>query len=119
MSLRMEAGFEHLREALAQVFAEHVEFPPGVLVTVMGAKVTANTAHARVVLSVFPETMQTEAKRILADNDREIKEELAHHLRLRRIPRLHYVFDEREAYVGKIDDVILDLKKKGEIDPGL
>jgi ribosome-binding factor A len=119
MSLRMEAGFEHLREALAQIFSEKVEFPPGMLVTVMAAKVTANTAHARVVLSVFPETMQEEARKILADYGREIKEALADHLRLRRIPRLHYVFDEREAYVGKIDDVILDLKKKGEIDPEL
>lgn len=117
MSLRLEAGFEHLREAIARVLTEVVEFSPGMLVTVMDAKVTANTAHARVVLSVFPETKQDEAKETLRQYDHEIKEGLARNLRLRRIPRLHYVFDPTEAYVGHIDDVILELKKRGEIGP--
>ena len=37
MSLRMDAGFEHLREGLAEAFAGG-EFPPGVFVTVLGLK---------------------------------------------------------------------------------
>lgn len=115
MSLRVEAGFEHLREAMAEILPRVVEFPPGVFVTVLGAKVTANTAHAKITLSVFPETKQQEALDALAAASHEIKEELAERLRLRRMPAIHYVFDENEAYAADIDKALYELKKKGEL----
>ncbi|MDO8618008.1 MAG: ribosome-binding factor A [Candidatus Uhrbacteria bacterium] len=115
MSLRVEAGFQHLKDALAQVLAEVVEFPPGVLVTVLGAKVTANTVHAKIILSVFPESAETEVRQILKEYTGDIKERLAEKLRLRRIPRLHYVFDERTAEAAEIEHLIQTLEERGEI----
>ena len=117
MSLRIEAGFEHLREAMAQVLAKEVEFPKGVLVTVQSAKVTANTAHAKIVLSVLPQTMEKEVLHTLQEYAGEIKTGLTEQLRLRRIPTLHYTFDATEAQAGDIEMTILELKKRGEIDP--
>lgn len=117
MSLRVEAGFEHLRDALAQVIAREVEFPPGMLVTVLGAKVTANTIHAKIILSVFPESRQKEAVEVLKSYQKEIKQGLTEHLRLRRIPRLHYVFDDTAEVISDIDRTIYELKEKGEINP--
>lgn len=114
MSLRIEAGFEHLREALAEVLAREVEFP-GMLVTVLETKVTANTGHAKVTLSVFPTEAQAEALKILEKADHEIKDGLAKHLRLRRIPRLHYVFDETEAEAEKIEHTLHQLKRTGDL----
>jgi len=116
MSLRVEAGFHHLKDALATVFAEVVEFPPGVLVTVLDSKITANTAHAKIILSVFPETAEKEVIAILKERDADIKDSLTDHLRLRRVPRLHYTFDKSLAHVGAIDRVIEELKEKGEIE---
>lgn len=115
MSLRLEAGFEHLKDALAQVLAEAVEFPRGVLVTVLGTKVTANTFHAKIILSVFPESAKGDVKKILTEHDHEIKEHLTKKLRLRRIPRLHYVFDEATAKAADIEQVIQTLEDRGEI----
>ena len=115
MSLRVEAGFEHLKDAMAQVLSREVEFPRGTFVTVMNAKLTANTSHARIVLSVFPEDMQDEVKACLKGYDHEIKTSLAERLRLRRIPRLHYVFDETEAGAAIIEHELHQLKEKGEI----
>lgn len=108
-------GMQHFRDALAAVLAERVEFPRGSLVTVMDAKITRDTLHAKCVLSVLPTTMEPDVVQALIDNEREIKQGLAEKLRLRRIPRLHYVFDQNEAYVGDIDDTINLLKKKGEL----
>lgn len=111
----MEAGFEHLREAMSDVLAREVEFAPGVLVTVLDAKMTANTAHAKFVLSVFPESAKELVLEKLHEYDHEIKEGLGKALRLRRIPRLHYSFDETEAEAAEVEDVLLDLRKKGEV----
>lgn len=111
----MEAGFEHLREAMAEVLAEVVEFPRGILVTVLGAKITANTAHARIELSIFPESRRKEALTALERYDHDIKEALAEHLRLRRIPRIHYVFDDTEAEAAKIEHALHEMKEKGDL----
>ena len=40
------------------------------LVTVLEAKLTANTAHVRITLSVFPETLKDEVVRICAEPSR-------------------------------------------------
>lgn len=112
---RMEAGFEHLREAMAEIIREIVEFPKGVLVTVLGAKLTANTAHARIELSVYPETAQAEVVKILGYAERDIKNALAEHVRLRRIPRIHYIFNGIEAEAAIIENALNEMKKKGEL----
>lgn len=115
MSLRVEAGFEHLKDAMGRVLIEDVEFPPGTLVTVLSAKITANTGHAKFVLSVFPETRKEEVLEILEHHQAEIKDGLAQRVRLRRIPRLHYEFDDTEAEAAVVDNALLELRKKGEV----
>lgn len=115
MSLRVEMGFEHLREALAMIVPRVVEFPPGVFVTFLSTKVTANTAHAKVVISVFPESGEQAAVDALNMATREIKEELVDRLRLRRVPKIHYVLDRTEAEASKIERELHDLKEKGEL----
>ncbi|PIP60682.1 hypothetical protein COX00_01835 [Candidatus Uhrbacteria bacterium CG22_combo_CG10-13_8_21_14_all_47_17] len=115
MANRLDASFEHLREAFSEVLAKNVDFPLGVIVTVLDAKVTANTAHARFKLSVFPETAEPGILQTLKEYDHEIKDALAKRLRMRRIPRLHYVFDKTEAKAAKIEKTINTLKEQGEI----
>jgi ribosome-binding factor A len=108
-------GMQHFRDALAQVIAETVEFPRSTLVTVMDAKITSDTRHAKGVLSVLPVSMEQEVLRTLIAEQHDIKEALAERLRLRRIPKLHWSFDQTEANVGQIDETIHTLKKRGEL----
>ena len=104
-----------MKDAIAEVFAKDVEFPLGAFVTVLDAKVTANTAHARVTLSVMPEDRQKDVLEALESYQHEIKEGLSRKLRLRRIPRLHYAFDLTEAKAAVVETAINELKEKGEI----
>ncbi len=112
MSLRMEAGFEHLREAMARVFSERIEFPLGAFVTVLRAKMTANTAHALFTLSVMPNSMEAAVKKTLDQQNHELKDGLAHGLRLRRIPRLHFVFDHTEENAANIDALLNKIQQE-------
>jgi ribosome-binding factor A len=106
----MDAGFEHLREAMARVFTERIEFPVGAFVTVLKAKMTANTAHASFTLSVMPTSMEQAVLDTLRHNDHELKDGLAHSLRLRRIPRLHFQLDHTEEQAAEIDTILNQLK---------
>jgi ribosome-binding factor A len=111
----MEAGFEHLRDALAETFAAEVEFPRGSFVTVLDTKMTQNTLHVRVTISVFPESMQADVLDALTRQSHAIKDGLARRLRLRRIPNLHYVFDTTEATAAGVESALHHLKKEGEL----
>lgn len=115
MSLRMDAGFEHLREAMARLFVERVEFPLGAFVTVLKAKMTANTAHASFTLSVLPTSMEEEVLKTLKGLDHDLKDGLADSLRLRRIPALHFAFDRTEAKAEEIEHTLNRLRAGGEM----
>ena len=80
---------QHFRDALALILRERVEFPKGAFVTVLEAKVTRDTRNAKAVLSVFPSAMEEQVLARLEEGERDIKEGLGDHLRLRRIPNLH------------------------------
>lgn len=115
MSHRMEAGFEHLREAMAQVFAERIEFPMGAFVTVLKAKMTANTAHAGFTLSVMPTSMEEEVLATLERQMHDLKDGIARKVRLRRIPRLHFMFDHTEERAATIDELLNRLSAEGQM----
>lgn len=115
MSLRMDTGFEHLRQAMANLFAERIEFPIGAFVTVLRAKMTANTAHASFTLSVMPTSMEEDVLRTLKEMDHELKDGLAQSLRLRRIPDLHFGFDHTEAKAEIIEQTLNRLRSDGEM----
>lgn len=109
-----DAGFEHLKEAFAELLTE-VEFPPGVFVTVLEAKIAANSAHATFTLSVFPDGKDDVVLATLNGAKHDLKDGLAKTLRLRRIPDLHYNFDHTESEAAVIENAINDLKRKGEL----
>lgn len=114
MTHKKEASFDHLRSALAETMTQ-IEFPVGVFVTVLSAKIAANSAHASVTLSVFPDGKEEVVKDTLIRFKHDIKDNLAHRLRLRRIPDLHYTFDQTEAEAAIIEKAINELKAKGEL----
>ncbi len=106
---------EHFREALAEVLTHCVEFPRGVLVTVLEAKVTRNTLNAKAVLSVLPESQEKEVFLILKSSKHDILDGLAERLRLRRLPKIFWSFDRTEAIAADIEGTINLLKQRGEI----
>lgn len=106
---------QHFRDALAMVIREKVEFPQGAFVTVLDAKITKATTHAKAIISVLPATMEKEVLDALKGYDYEIKEGLTEKLRLRRIPTLHWSFDETESVAAGVEKTIQELKNKGEL----
>lgn len=106
---------QHFREALARVLAERVEFPRGVIVTLMDAVLTRDTLHAKGTLSVLPVSMEDAVRDALEEYRHDINEGLAEHLRLRRIPRIHWEMDRTEENAAHIDEEIRRLKDAGEL----
>ena len=115
MPQSFEQRMEHLAQAMAKVIREVVEFPPGVFVTVLGAKMTRNQLKAKIILSVLPTPKKDEAVEALKEYDHDIKDALAHELRLRKIPDFYWSFDDTEAEAAAIEETLFELKQKGEL----
>lgn len=108
-------GMQRFRDALALVLAERVEFPKGAIVTLVDAKVTSDTKHAKGVVSVFPVAMEPAVFAALEEYRHDIFDGLAEKLRLRRIPRIHWANDRTEEYVANIDETLKTLRDKGDL----
>ena len=108
-------GMQHFRDALALVVSQVVEFPKDVFVTVLMTKLTRDTKHAKCVISVMPVEREKDAIEALRSFEADIKEGLTEHLRLRRVPRLHWTTDKTESEVADIDAIIAHLQHKGEL----
>lgn len=111
----MESGFERLRTGLAAIFARDVEFLPGMLVTVLEAKMTQDRRFAKITLSVFPNGAQAEALRCIEEAKHEINDGIAKRLHMRVIPKLHYVFDDTEAEAEEIETMLNRLEREGKM----
>jgi len=103
------------QQALAEALEEAVEFPIGILVTVVDAHITPDTKHATGTLSVLPDGREGEVLQALRRHEHDVKDALAHTLSLRRIPRLHWRFDTTEAQAAEIEGALHELEQKGEL----
>lgn len=115
MSVRMEQSMANLRDALAAVLPEAVEFPRGTLVTVLDARMTRDELHAAVRLSVLPASQEGAVLQTLIDGKGEIDYLLSKKVRLRRIPKFVWQFDDTEAIAADIDATLNQLKASGEL----
>ncbi|MCC7357785.1 ribosome-binding factor A [Candidatus Uhrbacteria bacterium] len=115
MSHKLDQSMEHLQEALAEILREVIEFPRDIFVTVLKARMTRNAKYASVLLSVMPNSEEQNVIKQLLRENHTIKDELAHRLRMRRIPSIHWTFDETESEAAKIEEIINQLKIKGEL----
>lgn len=106
---------EHFRDAMADILKRKVEFPRGTLVTVADAKLTNDLQFANTVLSVLPTTAKKEVLEALNEFRNDIKKEMALKLGMRRIPKLHWSFDDKLDYVDEMDTYINKLKTEGEL----
>jgi len=107
---------EHFKDSMADILRRKVEFPPGCLVTVVDAKLTSDLRFANTVLSVLPVTAKEEVLKSLDEFRHDILKEMADTLGMRRLPKLHWSFDDSQQVGADINDYINELKEQGELD---
>jgi ribosome-binding factor A len=107
---------EHFKDAMADILRRRVEFPLGAFVTVVDAKLTNDLRFANTVLSVMPISAKEGVVEALEEFRKDITKEMALKLGMRRIPKLHWSFDDSQDVGATMNDYINELKEKGELD---
>ncbi|MCK4592428.1 30S ribosome-binding factor RbfA [Candidatus Parcubacteria bacterium] len=100
-----------IKQEVGKIILSEINFPAGIMVTVMKAEVSKDLRYADVFISVLPFEKKEEVQEILKENIYFIQKILNKKLFMKPLPKIKFVIDESGEYVGKIDELI----KKNEL----
>lgn len=83
-----------------------IEFPSGILVTVLAVKSTEDHKEAKVIISVFSFEKSELALEILNKNIYHIQQILNKKLRMRPVPKIFFRIDASEEQVDKVEEAL-------------
>ena len=101
-----------IRNELAKIILKEIEFPPDVLVTLTRVQTTKDLAESQVFVSVFPEEKNKEILKILGGQIYFLQKKLDRILRMRIVPKIIFLKEEKMIEAGKIEKILANLKKK-------
>jgi ribosome-binding factor A len=108
---RIDQVNELLKQEIAKIFLEQVEFNPDVMVTVMSADTSDNLETANIWISVFPENKSKDNLNYLNEIIGDIQRSLNRKLAMRFVPRIAFKIDKSEDYASSIDKVFKKIEK--------
>jgi len=83
-------------------------YAPGKLISVTKVRVSPDLSFAKIYISIFPSTNQTEILQAVQDHGHKIRFELGHKVRsqLRIVPDIAFYIDDSLDYIDKIDKLL-------------
>jgi len=101
-----------IRNELAKIISKEIEFPPDVLVTLTRVQTTKDLVQSQVFISVMPEKKIEEILKILKKEIYFLQKKLDRILRMRVVPKIIFLKEEKMVEAGKIEKILADLKKE-------
>lgn len=105
---RLRRVADQIQRELAELIRLEVKDPRVGMVTLTDVEVTADYAHAKVFFTLLgPEQALQESEQALQHAAGFLRTQLAHRLRLRTVPQLHFVYDasvERGMRLSRLID---------------
>ena len=113
MPRRIEQLNEQLKEELANLIIKEVPLENG-LITVSYVECSPDLKYARVAISVLPEKFAGTALADLRKHNSVFSQSLRQKLKIRQIPRFHWVLDTTESKAAEIENIIKQIKEEGQ-----
>jgi len=112
---RPERVGEQIRQTLSGMLLHDVHDPGIGLITLTRVKVSPDLQVARVYYTVIgDEKSRRETARALERAKPFLRRQIAREVQLRRVPELHFQFDESIETQDRIEKILLDLKAERE-----
>lgn len=113
LSHRTERIAEQLREEVSQILATEVADPGVGLVTVSRVKVTPDLSLARVYWTILGDaTERKKTEKALQRAAPFVRHVLAGRVTLRRVPEVHFQFDEGLAAHTRVEEILHELHQE-------
>lgn len=111
---RVEKMNRILFEELNIIVRKHVHWKQGILVTLINVETSADLRHAKVFVSVLPESEQQYLMKTLEAEQQHIQNMLFQRLNRRIVPTIIFVFHKGGAQQTRVDTLLDELHKHNE-----
>lgn len=108
LSYRQEKINSLLEQEIGEAILREMEFPQGILTTVLAVKTTEDNKEAKVIISVFPFEKSELVLQILNKNIYHLQQILNKKLRMRPVPKIFFRIDPSEEQVDKVEEALKD-----------
>jgi len=116
MSLRTERLGHLMQREIASLLQSGLKNPNVGFASISRVDVGADLSYATVRVSVLGSKQeQMKSLGALQQSAGFIRSHLSKIIKIRRIPELHFVFDENQQHAARIDEILSELKEKGEL----
>jgi ribosome-binding factor A len=114
MSKRIQRINQLVKREISQILLKEVEFSPDILVTVTRVETTQDLLDANVFISVFPEIGLAKTMDFLTRKTGFCQKEINKILKMKPLPRLHFLSEKETARAGRIEEILAQLKIEGK-----
>ena len=109
---RVQRVNQLIKKELSQIILKEVNFPPDVLVTVTRVESSRNLIQAKVYISVMPENETANVLQILDNLIYDLQQQLNKRLKMRPIPRIIFMKEEKTQEAGRIEELLEKIHQK-------
>ncbi len=113
MSRRIEQVNALLQQEIGAIIARDIEFPLGVIVTILSVSTSGDLHHAAIATSIFPEGKRGETLVILKKHTRHIELQLRGKISMHHIPALSWTIDATAEHGANVEAILDSLQQKG------
>jgi len=116
MSIRTDRLGAEMQKEISTLLHNGLKNPNVGLASISRVDVSADLSYATVRVSVLGSKQeQMKSLNALQQSAGFIRSHLAKLIKLRKFPELHFVFDENLQHAARIDEILHNLKEKGEL----
>jgi len=112
MQRRIEKLNALIRAELGGIFLKDIEFPDNAFVTITRVETSANLIESKVFISVFPSGKTERVFTVLNKIIYGIQQKINRRLRMRPIPRIIFLKEEKIESADKVEGILEKLKKE-------
>jgi len=116
MSIRTDRLGAEMQKEISSLLHNGLKNPNVGLASISRVDVSTDLSYATVRVSVLGSKQeQMKSLSALQQSAGFIRSHLAKLIKLRKFPELHFVFDENLQHAARIDEILHNLKEKGEL----
>ena len=101
-----------IKKELSRTILQELDIASSTLVTITRVECATNMFYAKVFISIIPETEQRGILGFLERNVSEIQHKLNKRLKIRPVPRIEFVKEEKTEEAAKIEELLHRARKK-------
>jgi len=114
MKKRIPSVNELIKREIGQLLLREIEFPVDLLVTVTRVETSPDLRESRVFISVIPEKKEEEIIIFLTKKIYFLQQKINKRLRMKPIPKITFLTEEKTKEAARIEEILEDLKKENE-----